>query len=81
MNIEKLVKDILKQQLQLGSKADSFNENTILLGNLPELDSVGVVNIITAIEEQLNCSIDDDEINAEVFETFGSLVEFVRNKL
>jgi acyl carrier protein len=32
------------------------------------------------IEEQLGCVIEDDEINAEVFETFGSLVGFILNK-
>ena len=37
-------------------------------------------NVITLIEEQLNCTIEDDEINAEVFETFGSLVNFIQTK-
>jgi len=52
-----------------------------LLGELPELDSMGVVNIITAIEENLGCVIDDDEISAEAFETFGSLMQFIESKL
>jgi acyl carrier protein len=51
-----------------------------LLGNLAELDSIGVVNVITLIEEQLGCVIEDDEINAEVFETLGSLVDFIQSK-
>jgi acyl carrier protein len=50
------------------------------LGNLVELDSIGVVNVITLIEEQLGCIIEDDEISADVFETFGSLVSFMQNK-
>ncbi len=81
MDTEKLVKSILKQQLQLGAKADEFTCDTVLLGALPEMDSMGVVNIITALEEQIGFSIDDDEINAEVFMTLGSLVEFVERKL
>lgn len=80
MDIEKLVKNILKQQLQLGARADELTLDTVLLGALPEMDSMGVVNIITALEDQIG-TIDDDEIDAEVFATLGSLVEFVGRKL
>jgi acyl carrier protein len=81
MDTDKFVKDILQHALHLGEEVMSFNGSTSLLGSLPELDSIGVVNIITMIEDQLGCSIEDDEINAEVFETFGSLVSFIENKL
>ncbi len=80
MDIEKVILNILKVNLQLGDKANSFNSETALLGAIPEMDSMGVVNIITAIEEQIGCVIDDDEINAEVFATLGSLVQFVEQK-
>jgi acyl carrier protein len=81
MEIEKSLKSILKQHLQLGNSVASFIYTTPLLGALPELDSMGVVNIITAIEENFGCVIEDDEISAEVFETFGSLLEFIKSKL
>ena len=81
MDIEKLLINILKQQLQLGEKANQFTLDTVLLGALPEMDSIGVVNIITALEEQIGCIIEDDEIDADVFATLGSLVEFVKQKL
>jgi acyl carrier protein len=81
MDTNKFVKDLLQHALHLGEKVTSFNGSTPLLGSLPELDSIGVVNIVTMIEDQLGCSIGDDEINAEVFETFGSLVSFIENKL
>jgi acyl carrier protein len=81
MDTDKFVKDLLQHALHLGKEVTSFNDSTSLLGSLPELDSIGVVNIITMIEDQLGCSIEDDEINAEVFETFGSLVSFIENKL
>jgi len=80
MNINKFAKDLLKQALHLESDITLFDSATPLLGNLAELDSIGVVNVITLIEEQLGCIIEDDEINAEVFETFGSLVIFIEGK-
>lgn len=47
------------------------------MGALPELDSVGVIMILTALQEQFGIAIADDEIDATIFETVGSLVAFV----
>ena len=43
----------------------------------PELDSLAVVEVITALEERFAFQIDDDEFSGEVFETIGSLAGFV----
>jgi acyl carrier protein len=80
MDMNKFAKDLLKQALHLDNDISSFNSATPLLGNIAELDSIGVVNVITLIEEQLGCIIEDDEISADVFETFGSLVSFIQTK-
>lgn len=73
------VRDILVQTLQL-SNGDALTEDTELLGNIPEIDSMAVVTILTALEEQYDFFIDDTEISAETFETLGTLVEFVDRK-
>jgi acyl carrier protein len=52
-----------------------------LFGSLPELDSMAVVAVITALEERFGFEVDDDEITAETFETVGSLSAFVAGKL
>lgn len=75
------VKLQLAQSLQLGNKVERFNEATPLLGSLPELDSMAVVSVITALEDHFGIVVADDEINAETFETVGSLVAFVDSKL
>jgi acyl carrier protein len=71
------VKSILDDVLSLGGRADQFDLNTALLGAIPELDSMAVVSLITAIEERFGIAIADDEIDGSVFETVGSLVAFV----
>ena len=75
------VKQILGDVLQLGHKGDVMSENTLLLGSMPEFDSMAVVSVITAIEENYGFVVDDDEIDAEVFESVGSLARFVERKL
>lgn len=75
------VKNILSNVLSLGERKKFLNEDSILLGSLPELDSMAVVNVITALEEHFGITVDDDEISAGTFETLGSLTHFVEQKL
>jgi acyl carrier protein len=75
------VKNILSDTLSLGERKGSLKEDSILLGSLPELDSMAVVNVITALEEHFGITVDDDEISASTFETLGSLTRFVEQKL
>jgi len=62
-------------------QTESLALDTPLLGAIPEFDSMAVVSIITALEDQFGFAVDDDEIDASVFETVGTLVAFVEGKL
>ena len=75
------VKNILSDVLQIGDRVNQYADDTPLLGSIPEFDSMAVVSVITAIEENFGFIVDDDEIDADVFETFGSLVAFVESKI
>lgn len=66
---------ILKEILEVNTT--EFNENTELLGALPEFDSMAVVGVITALEESFGIDVADDDIDATIFETVGSLLEYV----
>lgn len=80
MDFKREVTMMLDHVLQLKGRASSFDEETLLLGSLPELDSMAVIELITAIEERFQCSVEDDEIDGAVFSTLGSLIDFVRVK-
>lgn len=62
------------------SRAAAFDEATPLFGALPELDSMAVATLLTELEDRLGISIDDDEVDVEMFETFGALVRFAMGK-
>ncbi len=74
------VRDIIVQTLQLADGSAGLDADTELLGNIPEIDSMAVVTILTALEEHFDFFIDDTEISAETFETLGTLVQFVDDK-
>ena len=61
-------------------QADDFTADTGLFGDLPELDSMAVAGLLTEMEDRLNIVIDEDEIDGELFETYGSLLEYARAK-
>ncbi|MCP5209240.1 MAG: acyl carrier protein [Hahellaceae bacterium] len=70
---------VLQETLQ--TDVAGWDENTALLGSIPEFDSMAVVTVITSLEDSLGVFVEDDEISAETFETVGSLVAFVDSKL
>lgn len=75
------IRTLLDKSLGLGGRAAGFDASTPLLGHLPELDSMAVVTLLTAIEEQFGFVVDDDEIDAETFTTLGTLTAFIETKL
>jgi len=75
------VKSILFNTLNLNKEKVILAESTYLLGNIPELDSMAVINVISAIEEHFDIKIEDDEINAETFETVASLIALINKKM
>jgi acyl carrier protein len=81
MAVADQVKALLNEVLQLGGRSDNWDLDTPLLGSVQELDSMAVVGIITALEEDFGLTIADDEIDGNVFATLGSLIAFVEQKL
>jgi acyl carrier protein len=75
------VKAVLASALQIQGRARTMDAASPLLGAIPELDSMAVVTLITALEEHFGFTVSDDEIDASAFQTLGSLTGFVERKL
>ena len=74
------VKNVLISALGVKNNAASLGPSTPLLGSLPELDSMGVLQLVHALEEHFHITIEDDEVTEELFETLASLASFVESK-
>ena len=81
MSLDKDIKRVLRDTLVLGDEVDSLEAKSPLLGAIPELDSVGVVSVLTALEDEFDIVVEDDEISAAVFKTLGTLTAFLQEKL
>ena len=73
------VQQLLCRTLGLGTRP--LTAQTPLLGSLPELDSMAVISVIAALENQFGFEVADDDIHARHFATVGSLSDFVRARL
>ncbi|MEJ5975651.1 phosphopantetheine-binding protein [Novosphingobium sp. PS1R-30] len=78
---DQLLRRILTDVLGLkAGQADGFTADTGLFGHLPELDSMAVAGLLTEMEDRLDIMIEDDEIDGELLETYGSLLAFAEAK-
>ena len=66
----------------LGIQGDTCpaQASTRLFGSLPELDSFGVVELAGALERRFGFQIEDDDFSADVFDTLGTLADFIDAK-
>ena len=77
-SVRELLVDVLGVDAEQAAEMDG---DTPLFGALPELDSMAVAGLLTEMEDRLEIMIDDEDVDGELFETFGSLVEFAAEKL
>lgn len=71
------LKVVLVKTLGIQDRADTLEASTELFGSLPELDSMAVVALTVNLEREFDFEVDDEDFNGEVFETVGTLAEFV----
>ena len=81
MDIQSDIIAILQSTLGVPAGAIAPHPDTPVLGAIAEMDSMSVVGILASIEEQYGITVDDDEIDADVFATVGSLTAFVESKV
>ena len=78
---ELILRGVLADVLGLSpERVAEFDAETGLFGHLPELDSMAVAGLLTEVEDRFGIVIDDDEVDGEMLETYGALLEFLRLK-
>lgn len=79
---ESKVRSLLSDVLGLNpERVAAFDDETLLFGALPELDSMAVAGLLTELEDRLGIIVEDDEVDGDMLESFGSLLRFARSKV
>ena len=77
--VEATLRALLAETLGLSAaRVAGFTDATPLFGALPEFDSLAVANFLTAFEERYAVLIEDHDVEAEDFDSFGSLLSWTK---
>lgn len=79
--INLIIKQLLIDILSLDLLVADMDDDMLLLGDVPEFDSMAIVSVITGVEEQFGFTAEDDDLSAEVFESVATLVAFVESHI
>jgi acyl carrier protein len=75
------LKDIIANKLDVNLALDEIDENVSLFEDGLGLDSIAIVDLIVSIENTFSLTIEDEELNADLFKNLITLAEFVQEKL
>lgn len=79
--VDQTLRAVLRDVLGLPrERVAAFTDATGLFGALPEFDSMAVAGLLTDLEERLGITIEDDEVDADMLETYGALLTFAKAK-
>lgn len=77
-DIGKRLAEFIRQKFPLAGGQDLAGDTSLLDSGI--VDSIGVLDLVTFIEEQFAIVADDDDLVAENFESIDALVSFVRER-
>lgn len=73
------IKQIIINSIRSDLNIDDLNGNYQLIGNI--LDSMAVNTLILELEHKYGFTFNDDDLQAEFFETLSTLTELVARKI
>jgi acyl carrier protein len=74
------VKAVVVETLGIEDRASTLEAQSPLLGSVPELDSMAVLELVLELEKRFDVMIEGEDVTAELFETLASLTAFVEAK-
>ncbi len=76
LSTEKLIKNLVTRFAIWDVPEDQMSADTSLMNDLG-FDSVRIVELILAIEEEFDIALEEAELTMDIFETVGSLSEYL----
>jgi acyl carrier protein len=81
--MENTIKDklnsIINQKLKLSKLSEEIGENEDLSDY--GLNSISIIRLIIAMEEEFSIEVDDEELTIEPFKTIGNILAFINSKI
>ena len=77
-NLKKKIEDFIKENFPAAKKKNIDWQTSLLETGI--IDSLGVLEIVNFIDEELDIEIDEDDLMPENFETIQAMAEFISKK-
>jgi acyl carrier protein len=74
------VKAVVIDALGVEERAGTLDADTPLLDSLPELDSMGTLQLVLELEDRFGIVIEGEDLTVDVFGTLASLTAFIDRK-
>jgi len=82
LQIEKRIKQLLGSELNVSASVIATSTfSTPLLGRGVGLDSIETMALVLSIEDEFGISVPDTDMTVTLFETIGTLTDYVLHKL
>ena len=75
------LKKIIADKLDVNIAYEDIDETISLFEDGLGLDSIAIVDLIVSIEKDFELSINDQELNVELFKSLTTLAQFIQGKL
>jgi acyl carrier protein len=76
--IEQGIRSFLTEEFLFG-RSETLNDDLPLLGNV--IDSQGVIELVSFVQQRFNVEVADEEVTTDNFATVKSVVAFIETKL
>lgn len=73
--VSEKIKSFIWKNFPLARKRSIHNDDLLLEGGI--IDSLGVLNLVSYVEEEFQISVSDDDLVPDHFRTIGHLADFV----
>lgn len=77
-DITQSLRDFVQENFLFGEDATFVNDDSFLEQGI--IDSTGVLELVTFLEEQFEIAVDDDELVPENLDSIDNLVRFITSK-
>ena len=79
-DIRRRVKEVIVRALDLQVDPEEIPDDEVIFAGGIGADSTATLEVIFAIEEEFGIEVDDEDLRVELFDSVGTLAEYVKRK-
>lgn len=79
MSTEQRVRDLIADNVRWGGDRSQLTADFALIDN-QVIDSLGMISLVSALEDEFGIDVDDEDLVPDNFATIGQIAAFIESK-